>query len=362
MKTNSKAKSSWRVFCNKKTVAFASFLCILALIFSPLMSVANGSSVVPDIIVGNETELLKAISSAPNKKVYVIGISEDIFLENSLEVPKNKHITLVIVSNMSSFVALIGSDGVDTIVVKSGGELVLREGIVVTHAVGNTGRGIYVERKGTFILSGGEVSGNTINTQGVDVYNYGAGVYNQGTFKMYSGKILNNTASGGDYGLDYGGGVYNSGNFIMSDGVISDNTAGLGGGVSNDGTFNMVGGVISGNSAKNGGGVYNEEDGNFVMSGGEITRNTALSAGGILYFSGSVKGTVTLSGGKIFNNTAINDSKGFTNDIGRGFVDKWTSFLPGFLLIFGIPAVVIVVSSVLLVKHLKKRKQSVVNV
>lgn len=312
---------------NKKTLTFVSLLLIVTLISSPLISVGNGSPAVFDAVIKNEAELLNAISTAPNKKSHVIGLSENITLNNSLEIPKNKNITLALFGNALGFVSLIGCNGMDTIIVKSGGMLVLLDGIVITHMKDDSGRGVYIEKKGVFILAGGEISGNTINTHGVGVYNHGAGVYNQGTFKLSYGRISNNTASGGYYGLDYGGGVYNMGSFVMSGGVIYDNTASM-----------------------HGGGVYNSDAGFFVMSGGEITCNTAFRGGGVQYSSGRVRGTFTLSGGKIFNNTATNGS-GYHDDLCEVSVDGVPFFI---FFIWFIVIAVFVVIGVLLVYRLEK--------
>ncbi|MDR0797181.1 MAG: hypothetical protein LBE70_00460, partial [Nitrososphaerota archaeon] len=145
---NVKANSVLRVFGSKETLGFTSLLLMLMLVFAPLISVANETSTVPDVVVRNETELLNAISTAPNKKSFVIGINEDIILKNSLEIPKNKNITLVIFNVTSSFVSLIGRDNMDTIIVKDSGTLVLLNGVVITHINGDNGRGVYIERKG----------------------------------------------------------------------------------------------------------------------------------------------------------------------------------------------------------------------
>lgn len=73
--------------------------------------------------------------------------------------------------------------------------------------------GVFVGTGGTFIMNGGDISGNTAET-------YGSGVSVYGTFVMNGGTVLGNTAG------DNGGGVYvNHGTFIMTGGTISDNSA-----------------------------------------------------------------------------------------------------------------------------------------
>jgi hypothetical protein len=186
MNSVSKLSANLGCFFNKKLLALAFSLLMVMLISVSFVSAINEASVMPDVVVDNETELLNAIEIAPNKTAYVIGISGDIVLQNSLEIPKGKNIVLVV--SDSSFILLVGGDGMDTIIVKNGGTLTLKDGVTVTHVNGTIGRGVYVESKGTFILSGGNLSGNTINDNG-------GGVYNAGTFTMVSGIISNNIAS-----------------------------------------------------------------------------------------------------------------------------------------------------------------------
>ncbi|MCL2642537.1 MAG: hypothetical protein FWD52_03360 [Candidatus Bathyarchaeota archaeon] len=87
------------------------------------VSVVNGaSSGVSDVVVGDEVGLLNAVGVAPNKVSYVIGLSGDIVLRDSLEIPKGKNIVLVVSEGvLSGFACLVGGDGVDTIVVKGVG-------------------------------------------------------------------------------------------------------------------------------------------------------------------------------------------------------------------------------------------------
>jgi len=249
--------------------------------------------------------------------------------------------------------------------VDSCGTLIMNQGVQIT---GNTfssgytpgsysfyGGGVYVSG-GTFIMSGGEISGNISGNNNFDgISSYGGGVYvDGGTFTMSGGKISGNTSSS-SYSHSYGGGVYVvSGTFTMSGGEISGNTSSsssfsafgaasshsYGGGVYVDGgTFTMSGGKISGNTSSSsyscdtdnhysyahfsysyGGGVY-VGSGTFTMSGGEISGNTSLSSyysyapnsssdssysyGGGVYVDG---GTFTMSDGKISGNTSSSSS------------------------------------------------------
>jgi hypothetical protein len=170
----------------------------------------------------------------------------------------------------------------------SGQTVILKDLTLRGHA-SNNGFFVYVG-EGTFIMSGGEISGNTASNDSGGVL-----VANSGTFTMSGGTISGNTAP------NYGGGVYVSGGtFTMSGGTISGNTASLGGGVFvSGGTFTMSGGTISGNTATSGGGVF-VSSGTFTMSGGEISGNTASYNGGGVHVS---MGTFRMVNGTIYGNT-----------------------------------------------------------
>jgi hypothetical protein len=177
---------------------------------------------------------------------------------------------------------------------------------------------------GTFNMSGGEISGNIVNSSDKDE-GKGGGVYiSSGTLNISGGKISGNTAP------RLGGGVYvsNSGYgdaalALSGDGVISDNSASNGGGVYvyyynyyGYGQFNMSGGEISGNSASTyGGGIYTRSY--TTISDGTISGNTATSRGGGIY---SENYTLNITGGTISGNTA---------DLGGGIFAGYTLNLSG---------------------------------
>ncbi|MDR0456106.1 MAG: MBG domain-containing protein, partial [Treponema sp.] len=200
------------------------------------------------------------------------------------------------------------------VTVHSGGSLTMQAGAKLT---GNTlpqwdwGGGVFVN--GTFTMNGGEISGNAVGD-----YAGGGGVYVGGTFTMNGGKISGNTASSSSYDSGFGGGVYVAGTFTMNGGEISGNAVGDyagGGGVYVGGTFTMNGGRISGNTANSigsGGGVC-MDGGTFTMNGGEISGNNATAftpfggGGGVAMFHES---SFTMSGGKISDNTAFYNGGG----------------------------------------------------
>ena len=165
---------------------------------------------------------------------------------------------------------------------------------------GYGGAGVCVESGKTFIMYGGEITGNDANISN------GGGVLVGGTFNMYGGSISGNTAK-------YGGGVYvKNGTFNVSGGKVTGNTASEdGGGVRLDkGTFNMSGSaVVSRNTAGGYGGGVDANNGTFTMSGGSITGNTTTNenpswcgGGGVFVCDG---GSFTMSGGSISGNNSL---------------------------------------------------------
>jgi hypothetical protein len=166
--------------------------------------------------------------------------------------------------------------------VEAGGTLILEEGAYIRGHTNIDGDGGGVVVKGTFIMKGGEISGNS-TTGG----NTGGGVYVAagGVFTMMGGAVSGNTSPGN------GGAVYvaGGGTFTMQGGSLSGNTSlDSGGGVyvagpaggGLGGTFTMQGGTIGGNKANTGGGVYAATDGFFAKSLGTIYGAGAVSGSG----------------------------------------------------------------------------------
>jgi len=180
----------------------------MTILFSSLfISDINGTTVASDVIVGSEAELLKAIEAAPDNTEYVIGLSKDIKLTSSLVIHSGKNITL---AGVGSVWKLVGANKQNTINVA--GSLTI-DGICVTHADGDVGRGVYVESDGIFTMLGGVISGNTVDGPGGGVH------VNFGTFVMLGGEITGNTAT-------TGGGVYSVNSVLdRRDGTIWGNTA-----------------------------------------------------------------------------------------------------------------------------------------
>ena len=165
---------------------------------------------------------------------------------------------------------------------------------VYSNGEGNGG-GVYVAG-GTFNLyDGGSITNNKVIKYGGQ--NRGGGVHvgdyggKKGTFNMSGGEISDNEAKDG-------GGVYvYDGTFTMSGGKITGNTAtSLGGVCVYDGTFTMSDGEISGNNKASSGGGVSVDIGTFTMSGGSITGNTATNYGGGVHMTRGTYGTLNVSG------------------------------------------------------------------
>jgi hypothetical protein len=180
--------------------------------------------------------------------------------------------------------------------VSSTGKLELRDGNISGNiTITNTG-GVHIFNGGTFIMNGGDISGNTSSGKGGGIYVDG------GTFNMNGGFIKGNNA-------ERGGGVYaiNKSAFTMVGGTISGNTvSGYGGGaeISSNSAFIMAGGTINNNKAlMNSGGVEINVNSTFIMNGGTITENTASTrGGGVLLWEG---GIFTMNEGTISDNVSV---------------------------------------------------------
>jgi fibronectin type 3 domain-containing protein len=203
-----------------------------------------------------------------------------------------------------------------------GGAFIMNGGKISGNTSSSNGGGVFANGTGTFTMNGGEISGNTSSSFGGGVY-----LHNDRTFTMNGGKILGNSAR-------TGGGVYFNpgGTFIMTDGEICGNESSSSGATSggvyiSDGTFTMTGGKIYGNNSSSTGGV--NVTGIFTMNGGEISGNTGGGYGGGV----SAYGTFTMNGGKISGNTSSSNGGGvyasgiFT--MNGGGISGNTSFIGG---------------------------------
>ena len=153
----------------------------------------------------------------------------------------------------------------------------------------------------SFNMSGGTITGNEADQSG-------GGVFANVNMTMSGGTISKNTA-----GEDGGGAFVDEHcNFVLSGGIITENSVdtfnGGGGGVCvTESSIEMSGGTISKNTAVDGGGVYLLNSA-FGMTDGAITENEAEMGGGGV--NANLNGEFTMSGGSISDNTAKEEAGG----------------------------------------------------
>jgi hypothetical protein len=224
----------------------------------------------------------------------VSGFMGNLFSVNSsasLTLGGSETATLVIDGGKNSELTALGA----IVSVNSGGTLTLSDGAALKNnnnisIIG--GGGVYVAINGTFIMNGGEISGNEQNSDGT-YYKCGGGVYVDGS-----------TGSSG-------------GVFIMNDGIVTGNKARVGGGVyiNNSGNFTMEGGEISGNEAVYGGGVALSRgtqpvNCRFTLKDGKITGNRAIGGNGGGVYVGTDQCTFVMEGGEISDNVSYTSFDG----------------------------------------------------
>jgi hypothetical protein len=188
------------------------------------------------------------------------------------------------------------------------GTFIMNGGEISGNATVGSGGAVYMNQSWgastSFTMNGGLIANNTADVNGGAVYMYGtANAYAPFTFTMNGGEIRGNKPPPGD---GRGGGVYvGPGNtFTNHKGTITLNEAFLGGGVFiDDAIFTMNGGSVSVNTAYgDGGGVY-VDDAIFTMNGGSVSINIANRDGGGVYVGSDA--VFTMSGGaSIDGNTA----------------------------------------------------------
>jgi len=283
----------------------------------------------PEVTATGDTLAAKLswlITNAASQTVYIVTVEADedlaVTTANTLSYTGKSYITIRLTGGSAQKTVKLTNTG-SLFTVGSGVTLEFGANIALQGNSGNNAPLVMVNSGGTFTMSGGKISGNTVTSSS---YSYGGGVYvsSGGTFTMNGGEISGNTVTSSS-SYSYGGGVYvsQSSTFTMSGGEISGNTvtsssSSNGGGVYAGGPFTMSGGKISGNtvtsssSSSNGGGVY--AGGTFTMNGGEISGNTVTSSGatssGATSYGGGVYvvGTLTMNGGEISGNSSTTSS------------------------------------------------------
>ena len=217
------------------------------------------------------------------------------------------------------------------------------EGIITENVRTTTHASVaFIEKKSTFNLFGGEISGNTVGADGADQgVGRGGTIYLQDftvTFNMYGGKITGNhgvkNGTYGGYGAAIfsrdpatinilggeisnndaaatGGAIYakNGGKITVKNAKISNNTAAVNGGAiyANKCTLVLENAQLIGNSASSGGAIY-ATGGTVTVKNTQITGNTAASYSAICGSGGGVQ--ITLDGANITGNTATGSYTG----------------------------------------------------
>ena len=276
-----------------------------------ITSPENYTFTAADFVSGNvpgsglAAKLLWLQTNAQSGGDYIIEVDKD---ENIypqiLSYSGRNNITITLRSTGLTYKIGLSSKG-SLFTIDSGVTLILENNIILRglnmadNGVDNNAPVVQINADGSFIMEGGEISGNT--RDGND--DTGGGVDVFGSFTMKDGTISGNTS------FYLGGSVYvgSSGSFFMEGGIIFGSKANSGGGVCSNGIFTMTGGTISGNEASySGGGVYT--NGTFIMMGGNIFGNKANSNGGGVCAAG------------IFNKSGNSIITGWGDDTAKGNV------------------------------------------
>jgi uncharacterized repeat protein (TIGR02543 family) len=184
-----------------------------------------------------------------------------------------------------------------------------------------SGAGVYLSDNATFTMNAGAaITGNETKGSGGGMC-IGSTEAKSATFIMNGGEISGNKAGvrGGGLFINFGTGTMKAGAKISGNSVTIA-TEKYGGGVHLGGKgstkFTMEGGEISGNSTPgSGGGVYVAAGSSFDMKGGTISSNTANAdstggGGGVAVISNTTgssgKATFTMTGGEISSNQSKN--------------------------------------------------------
>ena len=141
-------------------------------------------------------------------------------------------------------------------------------------------------------MTGGTIKNNTANTDGGGVRTaWGS------TLELVDGEISGNTAQ------RYGGGVHCFGTYVQTGGSVSGNSASTSGGAvaaRSGAVMEIRGGTLNDNSAASGGAVYVAPESACTITDATITGNTASKNGGAVFAAGSL----ALLGGDLTGNAA----------------------------------------------------------
>ena len=232
----------------------------------------NGAKGVEVTLFGHGSE--RMISLSENGSLFTVQSSDTKLI-------LGKNVTLLGRNTNTAALVTVNAGGV--LEMQAGAKVINNTNINTSTAPGaNQAGGIYVYRDASFLMTGGEISGNNGT--------YGGGVWMNAAqnFSMTGGTIQNNTAQTAGGGLAFqdelGSGVI-SGGSIINNTAHNGSTEGTGGGIAImiDGTLAISGSaVISGNKALGtadfGGGGICIAEGTLQFSGGTLANNTTAAA------------------------------------------------------------------------------------
>lgn len=194
-------------------------------------------------------------------------------------------------------------------------QAIANEGIVGGITANGQGGGILIE-KGTFRMSTGKILNNYASRNGGGVSCYVSRLIGDVTAEITGGEISGNSAGISGGGIDlYADKVFDPSNPQPTETKDDNGPNGL-----NDVVVTLTNGILHSNSAKNGGGIYvgiNSDNSTAEMTisssytESTIYGNTATGNGGAI---GLNHGTVTVESGNFSNNTAENGGAIYLGD------------------------------------------------
>ncbi|MBQ7230939.1 MAG: hypothetical protein IJX04_08610, partial [Oscillospiraceae bacterium] len=185
--------------------------------------------------------------------------------------------------------------------VAAGGTWTINGETKITNNHNHAGNGTLSYMKGTTIMNGGEISGNTgVDNNGSVFMLYGGSAY----FEMNGGIVADNWSLFGTHnGWNPAFYVYGNGaTFVMNDGVIENNTSSTVPGIANNGTNGKIeinGGVIRNNDSTN------DLNGADLYSYCPVTIEEGVVLTGTARFYGTVENNGTLEGGMYLGGSAV---------------------------------------------------------
>ncbi|MBQ9790676.1 MAG: hypothetical protein IJW24_03675 [Clostridia bacterium] len=204
--------------------------------------------------------------------------------------------------------------------------LTIENETLISSNIAQKGGGVTIVSTGSMIMNGGMIAKNHLsiannNGRGGQVYlqtdtsNF---TMNGGTISGNDGEQSQFIPSVEDYNAYDGGGVYNNGTFTMNGGEILNCSGIRGGALYNVGTFNMYAAnepMIYSNFGRSGGAIYSVSS-TLNLLGGYISVNYASNHGSAVYATGS---TMEIDGTFIDDNCLTADNPSSTN-AGHGTV------------------------------------------